>query len=41
MQQDGAVTVQASKGVIYLNISLISDRKTAVADAQKFVKALK
>ncbi len=41
MQKDGAVTVQASKGVIYLNISLISDQKTAVADAQKFVKALK
>ena len=40
-QQDGSVTVQANKGVIYLNINLLSDKKTAVADAQKFIKALK
>ncbi|MHB1461841.1 MAG: hypothetical protein ACYC1M_11215 [Armatimonadota bacterium] len=41
MQQDGAVTVQASKGVVYLNISLPSDKKSAVADVQKVLKALK
>lgn len=41
MQQDGAVTVQASKGVVYLNLSLPSDKKSAITDAQKFLKALK